>query len=160
MDAIRGIRALLLASTLAIVVLLIALTAAPRSIAKDSTPAASPAACAAATPGATPAASATPCPEGTPKAAAQASGATIGMFDIYYEPKEATIPANSDATISLPNKGVTLHNFVIDALKIQVDVNPGESKDVVINAPAGEYEFYCSIPGHKAAGMAGTLTVK
>jgi uncharacterized cupredoxin-like copper-binding protein len=24
----------------------------------------------------------------------------------------------------------------------------------------GSYEFYCQVPGHEAAGMKGTLTVK
>ena len=28
----------------------------------------------------------------------------------------------------------------------------------VINAPAGTYEYYCNVPGHKEAGMVGTLT--
>ena len=65
-----------------------------------------------------------------------------------------------DVTVKLPNKGVTAHNFSIDALSISVDLAPGESKDVVVNAPAGTYEFYCNVPGHKEAGMVGTLTVK
>ena len=34
------------------------------------------------------------------------------------------------------------------------------SVERVINAPAGEYEFYCNIPGHKEAGMVGKLTVQ
>ena len=32
--------------------------------------------------------------------------------------------------------------------------------DVTVSAPAGIYEFYCNLPGHKAAGMVGTLTVR
>ena len=51
------------------------------------------------------------------------------------------------------------HNFSIDALGIDVDIAPGATKQVVINAPAGEYEYYCNVPGHKEAGMVGTLTV-
>ena len=34
------------------------------------------------------------------------------------------------------------------------------SIDELINLPAGEYAFDCNVPGHKAAGMVGTLTVK
>ena len=54
---------------------------------------------------------------------------------------------------------MTLHNFSIDELDIDVDIAPGATEEVVINAPAGTYEFYCNVPGHKAAGMLGTLTV-
>ncbi len=62
-------------------------------------------------------------------------------------------------TVTLPNEGVTLHKFAIDALGIDVDIQPGATEEVVINAPAGEYEYYCNVPGHKQAGMVGTLTV-
>jgi uncharacterized cupredoxin-like copper-binding protein len=79
--------------------------------------------------------------------------------DIFFEPKEVTIPADTDVTVNLPNEGAAPHNFSIDALGIDVDIAPGATEQVVINAPAGEYEFYCNVPGHKEAGMVGTLIV-
>jgi plastocyanin len=33
-------------------------------------------------------------------------------------------------------------------------------KTLVLNLPAGKYTYYCSVPGHRQAGMVGTLTVK
>ena len=135
-------------------------------IAQEATPDASPTACPEATPGAMPTASGTPCPEGTPQGGRKTI--TITSFDIYFEPREVTIPANSDVTIKLPNEGVTLHNFSITDHKnenlpfapIDIDINPGDTKEATINAPAGDYYFYCNVPGHEAAGMFGTLTVK
>lgn len=85
---------------------------------------------------------------------------TITMHDIYFDPAEVTIPANTPVTVKLPNQGAALHDFTIDALGINVQVNPGDTGEVTINAPAGEYEYYCSIPGHKAAGMVGKLIVE
>ncbi len=85
---------------------------------------------------------------------------TITMHDIYFDPAEVTIPANTPVKVSLPNDGAALHDFSIDALGIAVQVNPGDTGEVTIDAPAGEYEYYCSIPGHKAAGMVGKLIVK
>ena len=73
---------------------------------------------------------------------------------------ELSIPADTEVTVSLPNEGVTLHNFSIDELGISVDIAPGATEETVINAPAGEYEYYCNVPGHKPAGMLGTLTVQ
>jgi nitrite reductase (NO-forming) len=83
------------------------------------------------------------------------------MVDIAFEPTEVTIPANTDVTITLPNNGVAVHNFNIDELGVKSeDVPGGGSTTVTINAPAGTYEFYCSIPGHREAGMVGTLIVQ
>src|SRR5919112_2435698 len=79
--------------------------------------------------------------------------------DILFEPKELTIPANTDVTVNVPNEGAAPHNFSIDELGIDVDIAPGATEQVVINAPAGEYEYYCNVPGHKEAGMVGTLIV-
>jgi plastocyanin len=87
-------------------------------------------------------------------------GQTITMVDIAFQPKTLTIPANTDVMITLNNTGVTKHNFSIDQLGISVDVEPGQTGSVTINAPAGTYQFYCNVPGHKEAGMVGTLTVQ
>ncbi|MFT4039549.1 MAG: cupredoxin domain-containing protein, partial [Thermomicrobiales bacterium] len=78
----------------------------------------------------------------------------------YFEPKEITIPANTDVTFTLPNDGVSSHDFSIDALGVEVALPPGETQTVVINAAPGSYEYYCNVPGHKEAGMVGTLVVE
>lgn len=85
---------------------------------------------------------------------------TIVSFDIYFEPADFTVSADTPTTIILPNEGAAPHNFAIDELDISVDLAPGETKEVVIDAPAGEYEFYCNVPGHREAGMVGTMTVE
>jgi plastocyanin len=107
--------------------------------------------------GATPAA-------GEEEQAAAGEGAgeavTVESYDIYFEPDELSIPADTDVPVQLPNEGVALHNFSVDELGISVDIAPGATEETVINAPAGEYEFYCNVPGHKEAGMLGMLTVE
>src|SRR5215204_1873013 len=107
----------------------------------------------AATPGAE---GGTPTTNGTTTAAVTVD---VVAQDIFFEPKEVTIPANTDVTVNVPNEGAAPHNFSIDELGIDVDLAVGATEQVVINAPAGEYEFYCNVPGHKEAGMVGTLTV-
>ena len=36
----------------------------------------------------------------------------------------------------------------------------GGSKTVNLNLKPGTYKFFCSVPGHRMAGMEGTLVVK
>jgi uncharacterized cupredoxin-like copper-binding protein/mono/diheme cytochrome c family protein len=84
----------------------------------------------------------------------------VTSFDIYFEPKEITIPANTDVPFTLPNDGASAHNFSIDELGISIDIAPGATEETVINAPPGTYEYYCNVPGHKQAGMVGTLIVE
>ena len=52
--------------------------------------------------------------------------------------------------------------FAVDALSIDVDMPAGQTVTATIPADAapGEYEFYCNVPGHKPAGMVGTLVVQ
>lgn len=113
------------------------------------------------TPAASPVASPAASPVASPSASPAASGGIeIGMVDIGYDVNEFSIPANTDVVVTLVNEGFLEHNFVIDELGIESPLyNGGESGSVTINAPAGEYEYYCSVPGHKEAGMVGTLTV-
>jgi outer membrane protein assembly factor BamB len=102
--------------------------------------------------------------EATPEAGAATpavSAYQVSAVDINFDPKELTIPANTDVTITFTNAGLLQHDFVIDALSIKSDLlNGGDSVEIVINAPAGTYEYYCSVPGHREAGMVGTLTVQ
>jgi len=110
-----------------------------------------------ATPAASSGAGATPAASSGGNAATEM---TVTMVDIAFQPDTLTIPANTDVTVSLPNTGASLHNFSIDELGISVDVQPGDTGSTTINAPAGNYEYYCNVPGHKQAGMVGTLTVQ
>ena len=93
-------------------------------------------------------------------AGGEAEAVEVVSKDILFEPAELTIPADTEVTVSLPNEGAAPHNFSIDELEISVDLPPGANEEIVINAPAGEYEYYCNVPGHRETGMVGTLTVE
>jgi uncharacterized cupredoxin-like copper-binding protein/glucose/arabinose dehydrogenase len=105
----------------------------------------------------TPAATATATTE-TPVAGGETIKLEAGNF--YFKPKEVTIPADTPVTFEIDNVAQIPHNFSIDALHVSVDLPPEKTGHVTIKAPAGTYEFYCNLPGHKAAGMFGTLTVR
>jgi uncharacterized cupredoxin-like copper-binding protein len=117
---------------------------------------------------ATPPASA--CPDGTP-ASGEAAGSDcveIGEYDISFKPNLATIPADTQVKVVLPNRGEALHNFSItdhgnpglENLNISVDIDPGATEETTIEAPEGVYYFFCDQPGHEGAGMRGYITVE
>jgi cyclophilin family peptidyl-prolyl cis-trans isomerase/plastocyanin len=114
----------------------------------------------------TPTATTVPTVEAAPTVSLPPTDQTIVELDakdIAFVPTEITVDAEDlPVTIRMTNSGAALHNFTIDALNIDVDVNPGETVDVVIPAGTapGTYDFYCNVPGHKEAGMVGTLVVE
>jgi plastocyanin len=69
-------------------------------------------------------------------------------------------PDHLDATAGVihivhDNSGSTVHTFVLDGQDFKLtDDDEGD-----IDLAAGDYVFYCDVPGHRAAGMEGTLTV-
>lgn len=105
--------------------------------------------------------------EGTPEATGEEGAGETGSMEpvealdsLVYAP--STITASPGDTIPMINTGVLEHDFVVDDLGIDVDLPTGELVDVQIpeDAAPGEYEFYCSVPGHAPAGMVGTLIIE
>ena len=66
-------------------------------------------------------------------------------------------------TISMKNDSALSHNVSIEGNGVDKDgntVGQGGTSKVTADLKAGTYTFYCSVDGHEAAGMKGTLTVK
>lgn len=81
--------------------------------------------------------------------------------DLWFDAKELVIPADGETTITLENSGFVVHNLAVDDLDLLVVAPRGHSETITIVDPApGTYEFYCSISGHRQAGMVGMLTVQ
>jgi mono/diheme cytochrome c family protein len=63
-------------------------------------------------------------------------------------------------TIKMANKTGTPHDIVIDGKGKGEVVTNGGTSQFSANFTAGTYTFYCSVDGHRAAGMQGKLTIK
>ena len=132
-------------ATAAIALVLILASGAAGTAQDSASPAATPTAPVATTPAASPAAAVT--------------AVTMIGREMALVPSTLTIPADTAVTVTFVNRGLLPHNFRIDELKIDVDVQRRQQRKIVINAPAGTYKYYCDVPGHAAGGVWGTLTV-
>jgi sugar lactone lactonase YvrE len=91
-------------------------------------------------------------------ASAHTMAQTIELRDYAFAPKEIVIPADTEVTLRLENRGFFAHDLSIDALDLHSPVvRPGATETVVISAEPGDYAAYCSIPGHRARGMVGAV---
>jgi plastocyanin len=68
-------------------------------------------------------------------------------------------------TITFTNDSPLGHNFTLQqgtsgAVIAATPTFQGGTKTLTVDLKAGTYTYYCSVPGHRAAGMHGTLTVQ
>jgi uncharacterized cupredoxin-like copper-binding protein len=82
---------------------------------------------------------------------------------LAYTTTEATAKAGK-VTIDLNNPQPVAHDVAIEdaggAQIAKTDVITEGEDSTTANLKAGEYTFYCSVPGHREGGMEGTLTVE
>jgi uncharacterized cupredoxin-like copper-binding protein len=63
-------------------------------------------------------------------------------------------------TFEVKNVGKVQHDLAIVGMKEKTKlISPGASSNLTVTLKPGTYELYCSVPGHKAAGMDVKITV-
>jgi uncharacterized cupredoxin-like copper-binding protein len=81
---------------------------------------------------------------------------------LLYDASAATGTAGSLTIVSV-NKAAVPHNIALQGAGVNAlgaIVQGGGTSKITVTVKAGKYTFYCSVPGHRQAGMVGTLTVK
>lgn len=81
--------------------------------------------------------------------------------DISFRPDELTVPAGAH-TVVYVNEGQLEHTLLIDGVRgfKLVVRRKGQTDLGVVDLLPGRYTYYCDVPGHRAAGMEGELTVQ
>lgn len=80
--------------------------------------------------------------------------------DIEFTEAPETIPAGTVA-FELINEGAAPHDVTIEETdQTVVKANGGETASGNTTLEPGSYTYYCSVPGHRGAGMEGTFTVE
>jgi plastocyanin len=80
---------------------------------------------------------------------------------LRYNTKQLSAKAGR-VTIAFTNAASLEHNLTIAQGSTQLGATPtfsGGTRTLTLNLKPGTYTFYCSVPGHRQAGMEGTLHV-
>jgi plastocyanin len=111
-------------------------------------------------------------PTSTPTPAAKSQPATGSGGTVSLQPKgdqllfdTNTLTAKAGkVTVDFTNDSAIAHNVtLINSANKTLGETPtfdGGTKSFNVTLKAGTYTYYCSVPGHRAAGMQGTLTAK
>jgi plastocyanin len=79
--------------------------------------------------------------------------------NLAFEPSMIVVGVGEPVAIALTSVDVA-HDLTIDAFDGHVYAEAGQTAEGGFTADmAGTYEFYCSVAGHRDAGMVGMLTV-
>jgi uncharacterized cupredoxin-like copper-binding protein len=100
-----------------------------------------------------------------PAGTAAPAGQKVAVSEMEFK---ITAPAQKVApgkvTFDVKNAGKIGHDLVVSGPGVSSTaktalLNPGQSATLTVTLAAGTYTLYCSVPGHRAAGMSAKLTV-
>ena len=125
---------------------------------------------------------------GTAETPPEPKAVTLIATDIAYDIEQIDVSAGQTVELTLDNQGVLDHDFTIVEIPLTGEAetieaagemeghdveHAAEENDVHIAAPTadqgtiafvpaapGEYVYYCTVSGHREAGMEGVLVVK
>ena len=102
-------------------------------------------------------------------APAQQAGpaATVQVREVEFKivPVPATLPKAGRVTFVVENAGKIQHDLALQGAGVSAStktplISPGQTAKLTVTLAVGTYTLYCTVPGHRAAGMVATLVVK
>ena len=94
-------------------------------------------------------------------AASRSSSTTavsVSATEFRFDLSKTTVPQGK-VIFTVVNNGKVAHNFWIDGKSTPL-LSPGKKAKLTVRLAAGKLQYVCTVPGHAAAGMKGTLTVR
>ena len=102
-----------------------------------------------------------PRPQEDPAAALRAQTVPVGLKDFSITMPKMAMSAGT-YTFVVTNNGPSAHNLTISGPGVSdaaTPTFPSGTKKLTVTLQNGTYDFFCSVPGHKAAGMDVKVTV-
>ena len=87
-----------------------------------------------------------------------ADAVTVIGTEFAFDPADLVL--NPGAEITFDNQGLVIHNLEIEGVEgFVLEAEAGQTAVGNISVSSGDYVIFCSIVGHREAGMEGTLVV-
>jgi uncharacterized cupredoxin-like copper-binding protein len=90
------------------------------------------------------------------------TAASNGRLRFNMPKLTASKPGKITIRMTNPKNSKLSHGIAVEGHGVDKDgkiVRPGKTTSVTVTLKKGKYTYYCPVPGHKQAGMKGTLTV-
>jgi uncharacterized cupredoxin-like copper-binding protein len=104
---------------------------------------------------------------GKPPAQAGGPAETVQISETEFKiaPASASLPKPGKVTFIVKNAGKIQHDLAVQGPGVAASsktplINPGGNAKLTVSLRAGTYTLYCTVPGHRAAGMVAKLVVK
>lgn len=98
--------------------------------------------------------------DATPAAEARRATVQVALTEFSITPGEIVVPAGQPVRFEIANTGTVPHDLAIEDVAASEQIAGGEATVLELDPlPAGTYRLLCTVAGHDAAGMTGTLRV-
>lgn len=84
---------------------------------------------------------------------------TITLGDLFVRPAVIDVPAGKPVTLKVKNEGAVPHDLKLGGVTGTDMLDPGASQTVVLPGLDATADAWCTVPGHKEAGMVLTIRV-
>ena len=98
--------------------------------------------------------------DGSAVAAGVAETVDVTLGDLFIEPSSLTVPAGMQLTLNVTNDGAMPHDLKVEGTDGTSMLDPGASETITIGPFDASTEAWCTVPGHKEAGMLMSITVE
>lgn len=77
-----------------------------------------------------------------------------------FDPPEIRVAAGDEVTVAFTAEDV-FHTFTVEEADVNIESDGGETTEGTVSFDEpGEHTFFCTVPGHREAGMEGTIIVE
>lgn len=83
----------------------------------------------------------------------------VELGDLYVKPSSVEVPAGTELVVKVTNKGTMAHDLKLDGSTGTEMLDPGTTEEVSLGVMDESGQAWCTVPGHKEAGMVLDITV-